>query len=341
MDDRHCDERRNGPCAGHQKRESLEMRGMRAQEQPVAHERGGVGVRDDGISERSRRHAQHHEHQRGGHYSSCDRHHARVEDRTDERSVREQDCPRCAQRHDQQKARAQGGERSRKMPRDQEFRSRNHIRRGSRCELSDANQDHANSSTAPANTPLNSNGTARLLGISRNTIRRYVRAGGPPGRQDAASSTQGPIRWTRSAATRIAQRLELTGPGIKAAKTISGTTANSIPRRPSSCAQEVPSGACTPARVSIPRSMSSSAVTTRISTAIGNALRSSRKLYGAPASAASPRTWFDTCAASIRCSVSSRSPLSLPCSPTADSLNGVRPVCQRTSGRLVLDPASR
>lgn len=30
--------------------------------------------------------------------------------------------------------------------------------------------------------------TARLLGISRNTIRRYVRAGGPPGRQPVASS---------------------------------------------------------------------------------------------------------------------------------------------------------
>ena len=37
---------------------------------------------------------------------------------------------------------------------------------------------------------LSMRATARLLGISRNTIRRYVRAGGPPGRQDAASSTE-------------------------------------------------------------------------------------------------------------------------------------------------------
>ena len=36
---------------------------------------------------------------------------------------------------------------------------------------------------------LSMRATARLLGISRNTIRRYVRADGPPGRQDAASST--------------------------------------------------------------------------------------------------------------------------------------------------------
>ena len=36
---------------------------------------------------------------------------------------------------------------------------------------------------------LSMRATARLLGISRNTIRRYVRAGGPPGRQGAASST--------------------------------------------------------------------------------------------------------------------------------------------------------
>ena len=35
---------------------------------------------------------------------------------------------------------------------------------------------------------LSMRATARLLGISRNTIRRYVRAGGPPGRQGAASS---------------------------------------------------------------------------------------------------------------------------------------------------------
>ena len=33
---------------------------------------------------------------------------------------------------------------------------------------------------------LSMRATARLLGISRNTIRRYLRAGGPPGRQDAA-----------------------------------------------------------------------------------------------------------------------------------------------------------
>ena len=37
---------------------------------------------------------------------------------------------------------------------------------------------------------LSMRATARLLGISRNTIRRYVRAGGPPGRQDVASSTE-------------------------------------------------------------------------------------------------------------------------------------------------------
>ena len=36
---------------------------------------------------------------------------------------------------------------------------------------------------------LSMRATARLLGISRNTIRRYVRAGGPPGCQGAASST--------------------------------------------------------------------------------------------------------------------------------------------------------
>ena len=32
--------------------------------------------------------------------------------------------------------------------------------------------------------------TARVLGISRNTVRRYVLAGGPPGGQGAASSTE-------------------------------------------------------------------------------------------------------------------------------------------------------
>ena len=31
--------------------------------------------------------------------------------------------------------------------------------------------------------------TARVLGISRNTVRSYLHAGGPPGRQGAASST--------------------------------------------------------------------------------------------------------------------------------------------------------
>ena len=36
---------------------------------------------------------------------------------------------------------------------------------------------------------LSMRATARVLGISRNTVRRYVLAGGPPGRQGAASST--------------------------------------------------------------------------------------------------------------------------------------------------------
>ena len=36
---------------------------------------------------------------------------------------------------------------------------------------------------------LSMRATARLLGISRNTIRRYVRVGGPSGHQGAASST--------------------------------------------------------------------------------------------------------------------------------------------------------
>ena len=37
---------------------------------------------------------------------------------------------------------------------------------------------------------LSMRATARVLGISRNTVRRYVLAGGPPGRQGAASSTE-------------------------------------------------------------------------------------------------------------------------------------------------------
>ena len=37
---------------------------------------------------------------------------------------------------------------------------------------------------------LSMRATARVLGISRNTVRRYVPAGGPPGRQGAASSTE-------------------------------------------------------------------------------------------------------------------------------------------------------
>ena len=36
---------------------------------------------------------------------------------------------------------------------------------------------------------LSMRATARVLGISRNTVRSYLRAGGPPGRQGAASST--------------------------------------------------------------------------------------------------------------------------------------------------------
>ena len=36
---------------------------------------------------------------------------------------------------------------------------------------------------------LSMRATARVLGISRNTVRSYPRAGGPPGRQGAASST--------------------------------------------------------------------------------------------------------------------------------------------------------
>ena len=36
---------------------------------------------------------------------------------------------------------------------------------------------------------LSMRATARVLGISRNTVRRYVLAGGPPGRQGAAAST--------------------------------------------------------------------------------------------------------------------------------------------------------
>ena len=37
---------------------------------------------------------------------------------------------------------------------------------------------------------LSMRATARVLGISRNTVRSYLRAGGPPGRQGAASSTE-------------------------------------------------------------------------------------------------------------------------------------------------------
>ena len=44
-------------------------------------------------------------------------------------------------------------------------------------------------STGPSCRDSRCRATARLLGISRNTIRRYVRAGGPPGCQGAASST--------------------------------------------------------------------------------------------------------------------------------------------------------
>ena len=36
---------------------------------------------------------------------------------------------------------------------------------------------------------LSMRATARVLGISRNTVSTYIRAGGPPGRQGAASST--------------------------------------------------------------------------------------------------------------------------------------------------------
>ncbi|MCY4668550.1 MAG: helix-turn-helix domain-containing protein, partial [Rhodococcus sp.] len=46
---------------------------------------------------------------------------------------------------------------------------------------------------------LSMRATARLLGISRNTVKRYVHAGGPPGRQGAASSTgSDPRRRTNS-----------------------------------------------------------------------------------------------------------------------------------------------